>query len=149
MSDLSEEDRKLLERLDDKNFYLHEGQCNSVEIGPDDGSFPKRKPNPESLDIYQYAQISDIPLPRDVIMGRIRDNGDLVDKNSEQYYMTHSEALHVNCRIIQESLRDYHKMGRRSKSMHPSTIVTSCNYSDCYGFCGRRDCLNSTRWGKR
>jgi hypothetical protein len=138
-----------LERLNDRNYYLHEGQVISVEISTDYGSCPKNKPNPESLEVFQYVQISKDPLPREVIIGRIRETGDLVNKNSEQYYMERSASVHSNCILIEESLRDYHGMGGRSKSQHPSRIVTSCSYSECYGLCGRRECLDSTKWKKK
>ena len=149
----SKEDKEILERMDDKNYYLHEGQVISVEIEPDYGSYSyakiKTKPNPESLEVFQYVQISKEPLPRDVIIGRIRETGDLVDKNSEQYYMKRSASVHLNCILIEKSLRKYQGMGERSKSQHPSRIVTSCNYSGCYGLCGRRDCLNVSKWKKK
>ena len=143
-------DKETLEWMNDKNYYLHEGQVISVEISPDYGPYHKHKPNPESLEVFQYVQISKEPLPKDVLIGRIRETGgDLVDKKSERYYMERSASVHSNSMFIWQGLRNYHGMGMRSESQHPSRIVTSCNYSGCYGLCGRRDCLNVSKWKKK
>ena len=95
----------------------------------------------DGIKIFQYEKACEHGLASKVIADQVRANGDILDANSNEYYMDANSASRINTRNI-ERARNPDALER----LYANEVPTPCKLSECYGLCGRRACLNASYW---
>jgi hypothetical protein len=97
---------------------------------------------PPGTKVLQYEQVDDNGLAQKVIVEQVRENGDILDADSNEYYMDADSASRMNERAIARA-RNPDALQRMYTN---GGITTPCKSSECYGLCGRRACLDASNW---